>query len=98
MLRITIVDTPGEQKWILQGRLIGPWAAELKSNWKRAHGEANNGRSCVVDMSEVTFIDTNGERVLTKMMNDGAHFIVSGLYATHVIDNLEARRRSRNGK
>ena len=97
MLRITIINTPGEQKWILQGRLIGPWAAELKSNWKRAHSEGN-GRSCAVDMSEVTFIDTNGEKVLTKMMKDGAHFIVSGLYATHVIENLEARSRSRSGK
>lgn len=97
MLRITVVDTPAEQKWILQGRLIGPWAAELKSNWKRAH-DKTNGRSCVVDMSDVTFIDTNGERVLTKMMNDGAHFIVCGLYATHIIENLEARSRGRNGK
>jgi anti-anti-sigma regulatory factor len=97
MLRITIVDTPSEQKWILHGRLMGPWAAELRSNWKRAHGE-NQGRSCVVDLSQVTFIDTNGEKVLTKMMQEGAHFVVSGLYATHVIENLEARCKTRSGK
>lgn len=97
MLRITIVDTPSEQKWILQGRLIGPWADELRSNWKRTHGECN-GRSCVVDVSEVTFIDMDGEKVLTKIMREGAHFVVSGLYARHVIENLEARYKGRNGK
>jgi hypothetical protein len=94
VLRITIVDTPAEQKWILQGRLIGPWAGELMANWKRAHAEGN-GQGCVVDLNEVTFIDTNGEKVLAKMMKQGAHFIVSGLYATHVIENIQARFKSR---
>lgn len=97
MLRITIVDTPSEQKWVLQGRLIGPWAQELRSNWSKTH-EQNHGRNCVVDLSEVTFIDSSGERVLTKMMKEGADFVVRGLYATHVIKNVEARCRGRNGK
>lgn len=97
LLRITIVETPSEQKWVLQGRLIGPWAQELRSNWNRAHGQSN-GRSCVVDLSQVTFIDSDGERVLTKMRKEGADFVVSGLYATHVIQNVEARCRTRQGK
>jgi anti-anti-sigma regulatory factor len=97
MLRITIVDTPDEEKWILQGRLSGPWAAELQANWQRAHGE-NNGRSCTVDLSEVTFVDANGESVLTEMMREGAHFVVSGLYATQVVEDLGARCKGWNGK
>src|SRR5580658_10640063 len=97
VLRITIVDTPSEQNWILQGRLIGPWAAELRSTWKRAYAQ-RTGRSCIVDLSQVTFIDTSGERVLTKMMRAGAHFIVSGLYATQVIENLQVRCKNRVGK
>jgi anti-anti-sigma regulatory factor len=87
MLRITILETPSEQKWVLQGRLIGPWAAELKSNWDKTHEE--NGRSCVVDVSQVTFIDTSGEKVLRKMMRQGAHFVGCGLYATQVVENLK---------
>jgi hypothetical protein len=94
VLRITIVESPSERKWILQGRLIGPWAAELKSSWKRGHLDAH-GRSCVVDLREVTFIDATGEKVLTKMMQDKAQFIVGGVYATHVIENLWARCKNR---
>jgi hypothetical protein len=90
VLRITIVETPSEQKWILQGRLVGPWAAELMSNWKKAHKETN-GRECVVDLREVTFIDSIGEKVLTRMIRQNTHFIVGGIYATHVIENLQAR-------
>ena len=93
MLRITILETPSEQKWVLQGRLIGPWAAELKASWK---GRENaNGRARVVDLREVTFIDASGEKVLMTMMQGGAQFIVGGVYATHVIENLWARCKNR---
>ena len=36
MLRITIQNTPTEQTWILQGRIVRPWAAELKYCWKKS--------------------------------------------------------------
>ena len=48
VLRITIADEPKEQRWTLQGRLSGPWVAQLKSNWKKSHGP-NGDRKCVVD-------------------------------------------------
>jgi hypothetical protein len=93
VLRITILDTPSEQKWILQGRLIGPWAAELKASWNERDGA--NGRARVVDLREVTFVDGNGEKVLMRMMQDDAQFIVGGVYATHVVENLWARCKNR---
>ena len=93
MLRITILETPSEQKWVLQGRLIGPWASELKASWK-GHDDAN-GRARIVDLREVTFIDASGEKVLMRMMQDNAQFIVGGVYATHVVENLWARCKSR---
>lgn len=97
MLRITVIDTPAERKWILQGRLIGPWVAELNSSWNETHGEAN-GRSCTIDLSEVTFIDGSGEQVLAKILKDGANLVASGLYATHVVENLRARSGKNGGK
>lgn len=97
MLRITIIETPCERKWVLQGRLIGPWAEELRTSWEKAHC-GSNGQSCVVDLSDVTFIDGGGEKVLAKMMKQGAHFIVSGVYARHVLENLQLRRRGRSLK
>jgi len=31
VLKITITDLSDEQRWSLQGQLVGQWAAELKS-------------------------------------------------------------------
>ena len=91
MLRITVTDAPREQRWILQGRLSGPWVAQLKSNWEKSHGQCGD-RSCVVDVSNVTFVDLEGERVLAAMIKDGAHFIATGVYTKHILETLQKRR------
>jgi anti-anti-sigma regulatory factor len=92
MLRITISDEPEEQRWILQGRLSGPWVAQLRSNWEKSHDQ-NGNHKCVVDVSDVTFVDLDGERVLAAMMNDGAEFIASGVYTKHILEVLAKRRQ-----
>jgi len=92
VLRITIIDEPAEQRWNLQGRLSGPWVAQLKSNWEKAHGQGEL-RKCVVDLSCVTFVDLEGERVLATMMRDGAEFIATGVYTKHVLEILGKRRQ-----
>jgi anti-anti-sigma regulatory factor len=93
VLRITITEESKEQRWTLQGRLSGPWVAQLKSNWEKSHCP-NGNRNCVVDVSGVTFVDLDGERVLAAMMKDGAEFIASGVYTKHILEIL-ARRRQR---
>jgi len=92
VLRITISDEDWGQQWTLQGRLSGPWVAQLKSNWKQSHGP-NANRKCVVDVSDVTFVDLDGERVLAAMMKDGAEFIATGVYTKHFLEMLEKRRQ-----
>jgi len=92
VLRITINDDPMEQRWTLQGRLSGPWVAQLKTNWEKSHG-GNGRRKCVVDVSDVTFVDLDGERVLAAMIRDGAEFIATGVYTKHVLEILEKRRQ-----
>ena len=92
VLRITITDEPKEQRWTLQGRLSGPWVAQLKSNWEKSHSQ-NGNRNCVVDVSGVTFVDLDGERVLATMIKDGAQFIASGVYTKHILEILEKRRQ-----
>jgi hypothetical protein len=92
MLRISITEETERQRWTLQGRLSGPWVAQVKSNWKKSHG-LNGSRKCIVDVSSVTFVDMDGERVLATMMNDGAEFIATGVYIKHVLEVLEKRRQ-----
>jgi hypothetical protein len=89
VLKITITDLPDEQRWSLQGLLVGQWAAELKSSWREAH-QAEDTRRCIVELIEVTSIDRNGEAVLAEIMGDGAQFIASDVYTKHLLRNLRS--------
>ena len=92
MLKINFSQTAAEEKWILHGRLSGPWADELGACWKVNH-RTDAGHPCVVDLNEVTFIDKSGERLLRMLAKDGAQFTASGTYIKHVIENLSARSK-----
>lgn len=94
MLKITITDTPTEQKWILSGRLTEPWVSELRSNWTNT-GNARHGRYCIVDLEGVTFIDQSGESVLFAMMSEGAQFIASGVCTKQLLKDLKDTNKQR---
>ena len=97
MLRITVDNKPTEQTWLLQGRLTSPWTAELRCSWRKERAECQ-GRKRIVDLSEVTFIDESGEKMLAKMMNEGAEFVVRGLYAKHILEKLKGNLKRRASK
>ena len=58
---------------------------------KTSHG-LNGNRKCIVDLTGVTFVDLNGERMLATMMKEGAEFIATGVYTKHLLEMLEKRR------
>ena len=84
VLKITRTETPAEEKWILQGRLVGLWVSELRRNWKKTH-RADDNRRCVVDLNEVTFIDKKGETLLRTMSKQGVQFTATGIYIKHLL-------------
>jgi hypothetical protein len=51
MLRISVIDGRTERRLVLEGKLIGPWVAELRKAWKAASVEIA-GRALVVDVKE----------------------------------------------
>jgi ABC-type transporter Mla MlaB component len=93
-MKIVITDLSDEQKWSVQGQLVGEWAAELLSTWKKTH-HAGDMRRTIVDLIEVTSIDRNGEAVLAEMMSQGAEFISGDVYTEHLLRKLrrELKRR-----
>ncbi len=99
MLKITITDLSDEQRWSLQGQLVGEWAAELQSTWREAR-HAGDTRKCIVELIEVTSIDRNGEAVLAEIMSQGAEFIAGDVYTKHLLRNLrsELKRSRMKGK
>jgi anti-anti-sigma regulatory factor len=90
VLKITRTETSAEEKWTLQGRLVGLWVSELRRTWKETH-RADDNRKCIVDLNEVTFIDRKGERLLQTMSKQGAQFIATGIYIKHVLQQRCAR-------
>jgi hypothetical protein len=95
VLKITITDLPDEQRWSLQGHLVGQWAVELQSTWREAR-HAGDTRRCIVELIQVTSIDRNGEAVLAEIMSQGAEFIASDVYTKHLLRNLRRQlKRSR---
>jgi len=92
MLKITITNTEREERWTLHGRLVAPWVSELKASWKRKH-ETAQGRRCIVNLDEVTFIDKSGERMLRSMSKQGAQFVASDLYVKDVVDRLKCKSK-----
>ena len=83
-----LTETPTEIRWVLQGRLFGPQVAEVKANWSTAN-RIRKGRTCIVDLEELTFLDKRGRRLLGAMSRDGAQFIANGLNNTHLIEELK---------
>lgn len=90
MLRISVVESLTEEKWILQGQLTGEFASELSENWRVSLARCSD-RSRVVDLTDVTVIDKRGEEVLLTMVCQRARFVTTGLYTPHLLEELRAR-------
>ena len=90
-----MTNSQEEQRWSLQGQLVGQWAAELRSSWRTAH-VVGDTRRCIVELIEVTSIDRNGEEALSEIMSHGGEFIASDVYTKHLLQNLRSElERSR---
>ena len=92
MLRITVVETLTEQRWTLEGRLVQPWISELKSAWMKTE-TARRERKCVVDLTGLTSIDKNGEKVLAELSKEGAELIATGCYTRHLVHTIRRKNR-----
>ena len=90
MLRITHARTEKEQRWTLCGQLTRPWVAELRTCWEHCRQDGVDARK-VVDLSDVTFIDESGEKLLSEMRTDGAEFIAAGVETKHLLKNLKGK-------
>jgi hypothetical protein len=95
VLKITNCATAHEERWVLSGRLAGPWVAELRSSWDQVCGQSR-GRRHVIDLSDVTLIDERGERLLGELKDQGAEFVARGVYTRHLLENLRTNKEERS--
>jgi len=86
MLKITFQDTPEGTEVKLEGKLAGPWVEELERSWTEHSPQASE--NVIMDLSDVTYIDPEGKRLLTRMVEKGVCFKGTHLMTKYVIDEI----------
>jgi hypothetical protein len=92
MLKISVIDSRRQRRLILEGKLIAPWADELRAACDRARVHLD-GRDFVVEVKHLTAISPDGENLLLDLMNDGVKFRSSGVFAKHILKQMARKRR-----
>jgi hypothetical protein len=92
MFKISIVDTPARRRLVVEGKLSGPWVAELRTTCRNA-GRDLEGRKLVIDLSSLTVISREGEDAIVDLIKEGAKFSCAGVLTRHVIKRLTRRCR-----
>jgi len=90
MLKISPMDDASECRLVLEGKLIAPWADELRAACQRARANLH-GRELVVDMKHVTIISKEGEDLLLQLMKQGVKFRARGVFTRLVFRQLSRR-------
>ena len=97
MLKITFQDMPDRTTVKLEGKLSGPWVEELERSWTEHSPRASE--NVIIDLSDVTYIDPEGKRLLARMVEKGVCFEGTHLMTKYVIDEITrvGIRSARNG-
>jgi hypothetical protein len=90
MLRISTIDTRFKRRIILEGKLVEPWLGELREVWRKAN-EALEGRTLLIDLTDVTVIGCEAENALSELIQQGAKFSCGGVLVKHVLRQLARR-------
>ena len=90
MLKISLIDSARQRRLIVEGKLITPWAAELRSACAEAKVDLHD-RELVIEMKHITTISQEGENVILELINEGNKFRCRGVFTKHVLKELTRR-------
>lgn len=90
MLKISMVDGRTQRRLVLEGKLVAPWAAELRTACQKAKTDLN-GRELLVEVKNLTAINQAGENVLLELMKEGVKFRGFGVFTKHMLKQLASR-------
>jgi hypothetical protein len=81
---------------VLHGLLGAQWVPLLEQQWRAIVDEVPSAAITLV-VSDVEFIDGEGERLLRRMAEGGVEFIASGCLNRHVIEKVQRQARGTKG-
>jgi len=87
MLRITIHNEAAMTRFVIEGKLAGPWVEELKKCWQ-AIARAGPCPAILVDLSAMTLIDPEGKALLAEMYRQGVRLSAVGLMTQAIIEEI----------
>ena len=90
MLKISLIDSARRRRLIVEGKLIAPWAAELRCVCEKARVDLR-GRELVIEMKHITNISQEGENVIVELISGGNKFRCRGVFTKHVLKELTRR-------
>jgi hypothetical protein len=93
MLRVITVKRGDLYRLELHGMLGGEWVPLLEQHWRAIVNGGASARVTVV-LSNVDFIDPDGEQLLRRMADAGVRFVVSGCMNRYLVDRLRVDARS----
>jgi hypothetical protein len=96
MLRISIVEGRSQRRLVLEGKLIAPWAAELRPAYQQA-AAGLDGRELVVEVKNMTAINQAGENVLFELIRQGVKFRGYGVFTNHILKQIARRINPKHG-
>lgn len=97
MLKISICEGRNQRRLILEGKLIAPWATELRTAYEKAR-EDLGGRELIVEMNNLTAISQAGENVLLELLEERVKFRCRGVFTKFILRQLVRRARANNAE
>jgi ABC-type transporter Mla MlaB component len=97
MLKITTLIHQELTTFKLEGRLVGPWVQELEKCWVSIVGMRKK-HHCSVDLSAVTYVDSEGKDLLKKIHQQGAKLVASGCLTNCLVSEITQTVRSGDRK
>jgi hypothetical protein len=87
MLRIITERSGDAYRLELHGRITGDWIAVLERQWREIRDAAPSAL-VRVGLSNVVFIDADGEQLLRRMAQSGVQFDGAGVMNRYVIEKV----------
>ena len=97
MLRITIHNEAQVTSFVLEGKLVGLWVKELEKCWESAMAADPSGEM-LVNLAAVTFIDSEGRALLTRMWRQGVRLLSAGAMNNAIVAEIEAEEGKKRAK
>jgi hypothetical protein len=96
MLRVITEKQGDRYRLDLHGTLGGEWVSVLEQHWRSIMDDVPSAKLTLV-LSNVDFIDPDGEQLLHRIADDDVEFVVAGCMNRYVIDRLKPGVRAAEG-